>query len=60
MADITRIQQLLSNRSKQLGYRINPELFELAEQSAKDNGLENIQALIDNLLLKYLEEKKVI
>lgn len=60
MPDIDKIQKLIEGPTRQLSIRLSNDLIDISTKTAESNGFENLQGLIKNLLLKYLEEKKVI
>jgi hypothetical protein len=60
VADLLKLQKLIEGNSRQVSIRLSVDLIELSTKTAESDGFENLQALVKNLLLKYLDDKKVL
>ena len=54
--EMERTIKLLSNRTKNINFRVNPELKELFEEVCKREGI-TVSDCLNYLMLKYLQEK---
>jgi len=54
--EIEEIVKLLSNRTKNMNFRVNPRLKELFEKACQSEGI-TVSDCLNYLMLKYVQEK---
>ena len=54
--EMEKFIKLLSNRTKNMNFRVNPKLKELFEETCKEEEI-TVSDCLNYLMLKYLQEK---
>ncbi|SMO59885.1 RelB antitoxin [Balnearium lithotrophicum] len=57
--EMEKFIKLLSNRTKNLNFRVNPKLKKLFEETCQKEGL-TVSDCLNYLMLKYIQEKNGI
>jgi len=57
--EMEEIVKLLSNRTKNMNFRVNPQLKELFEKACQKEGI-TVSDCLNYLMLKYAQEKGII